>query len=135
MATLSDPIYMDTSALVKLVIAEPESDALEEHLETSGCQMTTSLVSEVELTRAVNRIDESMHRQVGHLLSRQVVLPMSESIRNRASYLQPLGIRSLDAIHIATAVEIQPNLVSVVSYDNRLLEAARSFGLQVSSPG
>ena len=134
MATLSDPIYMDTSALVKLVISEPESDALSEHLEASGCQMTTSLFSEVELVRAVNRVDDTLHQVVSRLLDRQVVLPITDSIRARAGYLLPKGIRSLDAIHLATAVEIQPNLDSVVSYDDTLLKAARSFGLQVHSP-
>lgn len=135
MPTPNDPIYMDTSALVKLVVAEPESDALSEHLQASGSQMTTSLVSEVELVRAVNRIDESEFRSVSLLLKRQVLLPMSESIRTRAAYLLPMGIRSLDAIHIATAVEIQPSLSSVVSYDTRFLEAARTFGLRAISPG
>lgn len=131
---LSDPVYMDTSALVKLLVAEPESDALDEHLETSGGQMTTSVITEVELVRAVNRVDESKHREVSILLGRQVLLPITESIRVRAGYLLPKGIRSLDAIHIATAVEIQPNLASVVSYDVKLIDAARSLGLRVHSP-
>lgn len=56
------------------------------------------------------------------------------SILLRAAHLEPFGIRSLDAIHLATAIEIHPYIDSIVSYDNRMIEAAESLGLAVNAP-
>ena len=131
---LVDPIYLDTSALVKLLIEEPETAALSDYIGSSGFQMTTSVVTEVELARAVSRVEESHQKEVASLLNGQVLVPLTDSIRLRAAHLQPFGIPSLDAIHLATAVEIQPSLHAVISYDRRMSEAAGSFGLEVLAP-
>ena len=130
-----DPVYLDTSALVKLLIHEPESDALIRFIDESQSQMVTSLIARVELTRAVSRVDDTLDSDISNLLSKQVLLPLTHSIMLRAAYLQPFGIRSLDAIHLATAIEIHPYLASLLSYDNRMVDGARSFGLVAEAPG
>ena len=134
LARSSDPVYMDTSALVKLVVPEPESDALITYLNAYESQMTTSQIAEIELARIVNRIDDATIDEVARLLNHQVLLPMTGPIRVRAASLQPLGIGSLDAVHLATAVEFQPHLGSFICYDNRIIEAAESLDLNVVSP-
>jgi len=132
---LKDPIYADTSALVKLVIDEGESDSLAEHLRESNLQLTSSEITEIELLRAVARADPEMLPEALALLGQTVLLPLTAGIRRRAASLKPVSIRSLDAIHLATALEIQADLSTLVSYDNRMVVAARAAGIETHSPG
>lgn len=135
MSSLKDPIYADTSALVKLVINESESSSLAEHLRESNLQLTSSEITEIELLRAVARADPDQIPEALALLEQTVLLPLTSGIRRRAASLKPTLMRSLDAIHLATALEIQADLDTLVSYDNRMVEASRSAGIETRSPG
>lgn len=135
MSSLKDPIYADTSALVKLVINENESSSLAEHLRESNLQLTSSEITEIELLRAVARADPDQIPEALALLEQTVLLPLTSEIRRRAASLKPTLMRSLDAIHLATALEIQADLDTLVSYDKRMVEASRSAGIETSSPG
>ena len=90
LARSSDPVYMDTSALVKLVVPEPESDALITYLNAYESQMTTSQIAEIELARIVNRIDDATIDEVARLLNHHVLLPIPGPIRATAASLPPL---------------------------------------------
>jgi predicted nucleic acid-binding protein len=132
---MGDPIYFDTSALAKLVLNEPESAELSRFVEGSASQPVSSVISDVEMVRAVLRSDPSLLDLALEVLAQLVLLPVLDSIRLRAAYLAPASLGSLDALHLATALEIQADLKLVVSYDNRLLEAAGLAGFEVVSPG
>lgn len=135
MNLLMDPIYADPSALVKLVIDEKESDALAEYLRASGLQLTSSEIAEIELLRAVARVDRDRIPEAVALLERTVLLPLTSEITGRVASLRPTSMQSLDAIHLATALEIQADLEALVSYDEGMLEASRAAGIETCSPG
>lgn len=132
---MGPPVYFDTSALAKLILEEPESQKLRRFIDSSSIQPVSAEISDVELVRAVMREDESLLDNTLEILAQVVLLPMTASIRLRASYLKPVSVRSLDAIHVATALEIQADLDALLSYDNRLLKSASDAGLKVLSPG
>lgn len=132
---MGDPVYFDTSALAKLVLHEPESSEMERFVEGLAGQPVSSEISDVELVRAVLRQDPSGLDIALEVLGQLVILPTTESIRLRAAYLAPTSLGSLDALHLATALEIQVDLQSIVSYDNRLCDAARELAINTVSPG
>lgn len=129
-------IYLDTSAFVKLIWAEPESDALSRFL---AGQPATPLVSSVLLTvetrRAVQRDDPSALARADLLLTRVGRIGMTASIVESASRLPDRSLRSLDAIHLATALLLRDELDVVVTYDKRLAAVAEAHHLPVDSPG
>lgn len=130
---------MDTSALTKLIIAEQESDALTiwiaEQAEADE-SLTTSDVGRIELMRtAARRNDEEIVDHARYVANRINSASVTEEIVARAEGIGPPTLRSLDAIHLASAVSIRDELRAFVSYDKRLLEAARAEGLTVVSPG
>jgi predicted nucleic acid-binding protein len=132
---LGDPVYCDSSALVKLVLPERESGPLSTYLDDRSTQMASSELCEVELVRAVARANSNLIDPALDLLTRTVLLPATSSVKSRAAHLKPESIRSLDAIHVSTALEIQADLKVLVSYDRRLLEVAERFGIKTVSPG
>ena len=132
---LADPLYLDSSAIVKLVVDETESDELTRMIESTDAVLTTSFISEIECVRAVNRISADLRDVAMERLHGFVVLPLTDSIRSRTMSIMPGALRSLDAIQLSTAIEIQDSLEGFVSYDFKLNEAARSFGLSVLAPG
>jgi predicted nucleic acid-binding protein len=132
---LGDPLYADTSALVKLIIDEQESESLDRYLSASELQLTSSVICEVELLRAVSRVEQGRLSEARQLLDEMILLPLTTDIRDRAASIQPPSVRSLDAMHLATALEIQADLHALVSYDNRLVDTARGTGIKAISPG
>ena len=132
---MGDPVYFDTSALAKLVLNEPESSEMARFVDGLAGQPVSSELSELELLRAVLRQHPDGLDTALEVLARLVMLPMTESIRLRAAYLAPTSLGSLDAFHLATALEIQVDLETIVSYDNRLCEAARDHAIDTVSPG
>jgi predicted nucleic acid-binding protein len=118
---------------VKLVVAEAESDALREMLARDPDQLT-SVIVEVEVVRAVRRGAPDLVPLAQRVVSQVTVVEVSEAIRTRASLLDPVGLRSLDALHLATALELGDDLDAVVTYDSRMAEAAASLDLQVAAP-
>lgn len=132
---MGDPVYFDTSALAKLVLSEPESSEMEQFVDGLPGQPVSSVISDVELVRAVLRQDPSGLDTALEVLAQVVLLPATDSIRLRAAYLAPGSLGSLDALHLATALEIQVDLHSLVSYDNQLCDAARELAIETVSPG
>ena len=126
--------YVESSAMTKLVLDEHESaslrNALGEHEHIVASDLTT-----LEVMRAAARVrgDEGM-AQARAALVPVGNLPIDRSIIAVASRLEPRSLRSLDAIHVATALTLSPDDVTFYSYDARTIEAARSAGLSVASP-
>lgn len=124
--------YVDASALVKLIIAEPESVGMERwYLESE--RVLTSRIGIVETRRAVSRRPHDAGH-LDHVLDRIEVVALDPPIADHAAAIQPATIRTLDAIHLATALAAMPDLDAFVTYDDRLAEAARTLGLPVVSP-
>lgn len=128
-------LYLDSSALVKLIRSGRESTALGQTVREHEAVLTSSELAEIELIRAVRHRVPNLVEAAEGLLDRMVLLPITRPIRIRAKTLRPTAVRSLDAIHLATALEIAPRLGGLVTYDQRMIEAAESLGLPTTSPG
>ncbi|MGH4000767.1 MAG: type II toxin-antitoxin system VapC family toxin [Pseudonocardiaceae bacterium] len=129
-------IYLDTSAFVKLVWNEPESDALGRYLaQWTGTPLVSSILLTLETRRAVQREDPSALARTDLLLTRVGRIGMTASLVESASRLPDRSLRSLDAIHLATALFLRDDLHSLVTYDKRLAAVAEAHYLPVTSPG
>lgn len=84
--------------------------------------------------RAVRRVAPELTKNAGEVVAQISVIDVGEPIRTRASVLGPVTVRSLDALHLATAIEIGDTLDAVITYDARMATAARSLGLEVIAP-
>ena len=93
-----------------------------------------SAVVEVEVVRVVRRAAPELLSQADRVVSHVAVIEITEAIRTRAALADPAALRSLDALHLATALEIGEELDAVVTYDARLAGAATSYGLPVLAP-
>ena len=126
-------IYLDTSAAAKVLVDEAESEALTAYLddERSNTEIVSSALLETELRRLAGRLglDQSA---VSDRLTRIDLIDPSRSIFHEAGVLPGPTLRSLDALHLATALRIEADVV--VAYDLRLLDAARDLGLAIDSP-
>lgn len=130
-------IYLDTSALVKLVRREPESAALADWLDARApTPWVSSMLIEVELPRALRRTDPRLLADVPATVARVARYEIDDVVRAAAAaYLDP-NLRSLDAIHLATARAVfGGQLAAFVSYDERQLDVAATLGLPIDSPG
>lgn len=128
-------IYLDSSALVKLAIVEPESEALRAYLaERADDPRISSDLVRVEVTRAVMRSQPSALLQAQQAVSRVNKLLVGPELLATAASLQPPTLRSLDAIHLASALLLRNRLTAFVGYDGRLNAAARAAGLPVATP-
>src|SRR4051794_12448502 len=97
-------IYVDTAALVKLICHEPESDALVDWIvEHADELLVSSAIAEVEVPRAVRRVEPALLANVPGLLGRIAIYDVDEVVRTTAAAYEEPGLRSLDAIHLATA--------------------------------
>lgn len=129
-------IYLDTSAFVKLVWAETESDALTRYIaQRAGTPLVSSTLLTLETRRAVQREDPSALARADLLLTRVGRIGMTASLVESASRLPDRSLRSLDAIHLATALLLRDDLHAVVTYDKRLAAVAEAHQLPVDSPG
>ncbi len=127
-------VYLDTSAFVKLVIPEPETAALVTAL-TPKTVLVASEILEVEALRATRRATgEAGATAARTQLAGVRLLPLTAQIRRRACELEPSTLRSLDAIHIATALDLGERLACMCAYDVRMAAAASEAGLLVSAP-
>jgi predicted nucleic acid-binding protein len=129
-------IYLDTSAFVKLIWSEPGSDALTRYLaQWTGTPLVSSAVLILETRRAVQREDPAALLRADLLLTRVGRIGMTASLVESASRLPDRSLRSLDAIHLATALALREHLHAVVTYDKRLAAIAEAHQLPVDSPG
>ena len=125
-------IALDSSALVKLVLDEPESAALETWLSgRAPLTPTASDLARVELVRAVARSDPAGVPIARALLAGVDLVPITRDLLESAADLIPPSLRSLDALHLATAMSLGPALDAFVVYDERLAQAAADAGLPV----
>ncbi len=128
-------IYIDTSALVKLLFDEPESTALIDWLnQKTEVPKVSSELCTIELLRTCQRIDGTLVDDARRLLDGVDLLPIDHVIVERAAVLAPHELRSLDAIHLASALSLIEDLTDFVAYDVRLCSAAKQVGLPVVSP-
>ncbi len=124
--------YVDASALVKLVLDEWDTTALRSwYVETD--RITTSHVGAIETRRAVARKVDALE-QVDGIFRSVVIVQLDKAIGRIAATLSPASLRTLDAIHLATALALIDELDAFVTYDDRLADAARSVGLPVVRP-
>jgi len=124
--------YVDSSALVKLAVAEPESGALRRYLRRR--RLTTSALARTEVSRALLPLGAEFVQRGVDVLSRIDLIRINERVLAAAGALKPATLRSLDAIHLATAAELADDLSSLVTYDERMADAARALGWRVASP-
>ena len=127
-------VYADSSALVKLVIEEPESGALERHL-ADGQVLATSRIALVEVPRATaiaNPTPEA-RGETERLLASCMLIDVTDALLRTAAGLASASIRTLDAIHLASALRIEAD--ELLAYDRRLTAAGAERGLAVASPG
>lgn len=127
-------VYLDTSALLKIVAPEVESDALLVYL-ADHPEQATSIVAHIELRRAARRRPGVDPRRVDEVLDRPVTIVLTTDLVGAAAAIDPASLRTLDAIHLASAGQLGSGLEAIVTYDRRLADAARALGLPVASPG
>jgi predicted nucleic acid-binding protein len=128
-------IYLDSAAVVKLVHAEPESPALRAWLdERAKTGWISSVLVEIESFRALARYAPEAVTRRHPVLDQIDLIDLSPGVRILAQTVRPVTVRSLDAIHLGTALTIRPSLTSFVTYDKRLLDAATAAGLPADSP-
>ena len=128
-------IYLDSSALVKLVLTEPESRALIQWLaERADLALVSSALHRTEVPRAVWRADPSALPRSLRQMRGVDKVAVSTSILDTASVIPPQTLRSSDAVHLASALSIRRQLTAFVAYDKRLLAAAKDAGLPTASP-
>jgi len=128
-------IYLDTSAFLKTVLAEQQSDALGAYLATfSSPRFVSSALLAVEARRSVLRAEPSSLPRLDLELLDVIQIDMTGVVLETASRLPDPVLRTLDAIHVATALQIREDVEVLVSYDHRMLAAAGAHGLPTASP-
>lgn len=129
-------LYLDSSALVKLVLPEAESAALLESLKAWPTRVSSEL-ARVEVMRAARRAsaDPGVERRTEEVLAGLHLLKIDSDILGRASRLGPPTLRTLYAIHLASALSLGDDLGALSAYDNGLATAAAASGLEILAPG
>lgn len=128
-------IYLDSSALVKLVFEETESGALAQWLaERQEVPKISSELSTVELVRICRRRDESTVIGARQVLMGLNLLPMTVDLIEQAALVGPAELRSLDAVHLASALSVSEDVTAFVVYDTRLRTAVVDAGIEVAAP-
>ena len=126
-------VYLDSSALVKLVVHERETDALRRYLRRVPERVSCAL-ARVEVVRAVRPQGRSAVARARLVLERVSLLALDETRLDSAARLDGEALRSLDPIHLAAAQSLGSELSAVVTYDVRMASAARRLGLRVAGP-
>lgn len=135
--------YLDSSAIVKLIGSEPETAALAAWLRPAGTDLVTSQLALTEVARALAKAGHSgaardLSQLDGHVMHAGQhairAMPVTRDVLIAAPSVRPPGLRSLDAIHVATAAALGPSLRAFVTYDDRQAVGAREMGLPVAIP-
>jgi uncharacterized protein len=125
-------LYFDASALVKLAVDEAESIPLIEL--TDGPPLVSSALARVEVTLAVRRHGPTQMRVVERIFEQLDLIPVDDTTLDAATAYDGPMLRTLDAIHVASAVSLGDELTELITYDRRMAEAATALGLRVATP-
>ena len=125
--------YVDSSAIVKLVIAEPESNALRHYLSRRQ-PLVSSALARTEVARALLPAGAAAVARGKNVLRSIQLLRINDRVLTDAGAMEPPELRSLDAIHLASVRQLGPSVREIVTYDERMADAATADGWSVSSP-
>ena len=128
-----DIAYFDSSALVKTLMREPESAALRRFMRTVSIKASCTLTV-TEVLRAVRRFDVTWTPRAQAMLQGLAILDLSDDVFVEAGMVDPPELRTLDAVHLASAKALGNELAAVVTYDVRMAAAAARLGLPVEAP-
>lgn len=126
-------VYLDSSAIVKLVVREPESDALRDYLRNRR-PLVSSGLARTEVMRAVLDKGEPARKAARRVLTGLDLVRVDNRVLDLAGRLPPIELRSLDAIHLATAQRLGADLGKLCTYDDRMRDAAEDLGMAVIAP-
>ena len=126
-------LYLDSSAIVKLVAREPGTPELVEAVRADPAVVSSALA----WTEVIRTVRRARGRVAGarDVLEGIALVPIDDGILRGAADLAPVALRTLDAIHVATALSLRGDLASLVTYDDRLAAAAAAAGIRVVAPG
>lgn len=127
-------LYVDSSALCKLVAQEDHTAAMHRLWTTHEGDLVSSDLARTEVMRQAGRCDPPRSTEARAVLDALVLVPLLTRITSGAGTLGPPSLRSLDALHLMTALELGDDLQALVTYDHRQAEAARHLGLPVLTP-
>ena len=127
-------LYLDSSAFVKLAVEEPETAALRAFLANRGDRRVSSALLRTEALRAVRHLGAEALATVREGLRRVDLVGIDDRILDTAGTLEPRVLRTLDSIHLATAMAVGVDLEAIVTYDERMVDAARLLGLATATP-
>ena len=125
--------YLDSSAIVKLAVAEPESAALRRHLRRRR-PLVSSALARTEVLRALLPAGQAAVAAGRAVLGDIDLLRINDRVLAEAASLLPVELRSLDAIHLAAARQLGPDLTRLVTYDDRMATSAGQLGITVTTP-
>lgn len=125
--------YIDSSAIVKLAIREPESTALRRYLRRRR-PLVSSALARTEVLRALLPAGDEAVARGRSVLERLDLVRLTDRVLNAAAVLRPHALRSLDAIHLSTAQQLGHDLTALVTYDDRMATAAKQLGYRVVQP-
>ena len=125
---------VDSSAIVKLIVDEPNSQNFGNWLKNCKGELFVSEIAHTEVARAIARVDANLHRQLKTVLERFGTIRVSSQILAIASVLAPTKLRTLDAIHLASCLILGDDLDGLVTYDDSQTEAAEQNGITVVAP-
>ena len=134
---MNPTVYLDSSAIVKVVVQEPGWQALETYLQHHPARAVSRIAS-VEVGRAIARIDGLDAAAVAERLRLAfqglILIEFDAEVASAAARIRPVTLRSLDSIHLASALELGDDLVAVVTYDARMKTAAANLQIPIASP-
>ena len=127
-------LYLDSSAFVKVVVDEAESMAVRTFLAGHAARRVSSALLRTESLRAIRHLGPDALATVREGLRRVDLIGIDDRILDAAGILEPQVLRTLDAIHLATALALGDDLETILTYDERMVEAARLMGLPTTTP-
>ncbi len=130
---MSRATYLDSSAIVKLAVAEVESGALRRYLRRRKPYVASAL-ARAEVARALLPFGPAARARGDAVLARLELVRIGDSVLRAAGALLPEDVRTLDAVHLATALHLGEDLARFVTYDLRMQSAAEHLGLDVAAP-
>jgi predicted nucleic acid-binding protein len=126
--------YIETSALAKLIVAEPETPALQSWFSAEDRDPVSCDLARTELFRAVRRVAPDRVSRARDVLDSITLIALPSALFEHAARLEPSSLRTLDAIHLAAALDLGDDLDVLVTYDDRLAESATANGVRVLTP-